>query len=72
MTNGKTWKIYIEPSPKDDFILHVWADKDLDKTIASIEGIILVSVEYPTCYKVIIDHRYDVDIVRRNITAALK
>lgn len=55
-------------------IFIVWADANLKDLIKSVDGVVttkLVSSDCETCYAVSIDHRYDMEEVKKEVTAAI-
>ncbi len=55
---------------KTAFIL--WADENLQELIKKIPGIIQVRcLDYPTRYHIIIDFRYDLDFIKKEVEAEI-
>ncbi len=54
----------------DEFVL--WADNDLKTTIEGVEGVIKTLQLQNNQYYVYIDHRYDMEVVKREVEAAIR
>lgn len=67
---GKISDVHIEESPIDSHKLNIWADKGMEKTIKSVEGVLYCYADFGK-YHVEIDKRYNPYIVRINIIKAI-
>lgn len=70
MTNKK-YDIVFEQMP-DKFTIRIWADSGMSEFISLVEGVMFADEPNVECYKVIIDHRYDVKLVLRKIQETIK
>ena len=67
---GKMCSVLIELNEEEHALL-VWADDGLKNIIYGVAGVVEVFSESPR-YSVLVDHRYDLDFVAKEIEAAIK
>lgn len=69
---GKEIDITITRMNKYPHEWHVWAPEGNIGIINGVEGVVSTKNKYPTLYVVIIDQRYDQEVVAVNIAKAIK